>query len=323
MADRKIIAVVGATGAQGGGLARAILEEASGDFAVRALTRRVDSDPARALAAQGAQVVEADLDDEASVARAFEGAHGAFCVTNFWEHFSPEREGQQARNLAEAAHRSGLAHVVWSTLDDTRRRVPLDDDRMPTLMGRYKVPHFDAKGESDEHFRRLGVPTTFLLTSFYWDNFVHFGMQPKRAEDGVLELALPMGDKRLAGIAVEDIGRCAHGVFRAGDRFVGQEVGIAGDHLTGAEMAQKFSRALGEPVRYRDIPAQVYRSLGFPGAEDLGNMFQYYQEFDEEFCAARPLALARELNPRLQSFDDWLARNVGRIPLEAPQKAAG
>ncbi len=317
MAEKKIIAVVGATGAQGGALVRAILADPAGGFAARALTRDPGSEKARALAALGAEVVHADLDDVDSVARAFTGAYGAFCVTNFWEHFSPERERQQAHNQAEAAARAGVWHVVWSTLEDTRERVPLDDDRMPTLLERYKVPHFDAKGEADQRFRELGVPTTFLRTSFYWDNFIYFGLQPRRGEDGVLQLVLPMGDRRLAGIAAEDIGRCAHGVLRAGASLVGQTVGIAGDHVTGRDMAAKMSVALGEEVRYQDVPPAVYRTFGYPGAEDMGNMFQYYQDFEEEFCAARPLARTRELHPGLLSFDAWLARHGSRIPVEA------
>ena len=116
---------------------------------------------------------------------AFEGADAAFCVTNYWEHLSPEREIAQARALAEAARSAGVTHAVWSTLEDTRRWVPLDDQRMPTLMGKYKVPHFDTKGEADNFFRELGVPTTFLLTSFYWENFIYFGLGPKAAADGV------------------------------------------------------------------------------------------------------------------------------------------
>src|SRR5512140_3741609 len=110
MAEKKVIAVTGATGTQGGGLAKAILDDRNGGFAVRALTRHPDSEKARALAARGADVAPADLDDEASLAAAFAGAHGAFCVTNFWEHFSAGRELQQARNLAQAAARAGLAH---------------------------------------------------------------------------------------------------------------------------------------------------------------------------------------------------------------------
>ena len=103
--------------------------------------------------------------------------------------------------------------------------MPLGDDRMPTLMGKYKVPHFDAKGEADHLFADLGVPTTFLLTSFYWDNLIHFGMGPKRGPDGKLAITLPMGDKKLPGIAAEDIGKCAYGIFKKGGEFIGKTVG--------------------------------------------------------------------------------------------------
>jgi uncharacterized protein YbjT (DUF2867 family) len=226
--SKKIIAVTGATGAQGGGLVRAILNDPSGGFAVRAITRDPKSDKARALAALGAEVVAGDVDDEASLKRAFTGAHGAYCVTFFWAHFSPEKEIAEAAAMARAAKAAGVAHVVWSTLEDTRKRVPLSDNRMPTLNGKYKVPHFDGKGEADAEFARAGVPTTFLLTSFYWDNLIHFGMGPRKGADGKLVFALPMGDKKLPGIAAEDIGRCAYGIFKRGSELIGRTVGIAG-----------------------------------------------------------------------------------------------
>src|SRR4051794_1715496 len=120
MTTSKRIAVFGATGAQGGGLARAILDDPEGGFSVRAVTRHVDSDKARALTAAGAEVVAADLDDAASVVQAMDGAYGAYCLTNFWEHFSPEKELSQARNLAHSAKAAGVQHVIWSTLEDTR-----------------------------------------------------------------------------------------------------------------------------------------------------------------------------------------------------------
>ena len=316
MSECKIIAVVGATGAQGGGLVRAILGDPAGGFAARALTRNVGSAKARELAELGAEVVAADVDDPASLKRAFAGAWGAFCVTFFWEHFSPEKERAQARVMAEAAKGAGLRHVIWSTLEDTRRWVPLDDDRMPTLMGSYKVPHFDAKGESDRIFAELGVPTTYLLTSFYWDNLIHFGMGPKPAGDGSLAFTLPMGSARLPGIAAADIGACAYGVFKRGGELIGKTVGIAGEHLTGDEMAAALGTAFGTPVRYQAIEPAVYRGLGFPGAEDLGNMFQFKQEFEAAFCGARDLDESRSLNPELQTFDAWLARNKDRIVIE-------
>jgi uncharacterized protein YbjT (DUF2867 family) len=314
MAEKKVIAVIGATGAQGGGLVRAILDDPQGGFAARAVTRDTTSDKARVLSGLGAEVVGADLDDVESLDAAFAGAHGAFCVTNFWEHFSPEKELAQAGALARAARDAGVAHAVWSTLEDTRRFVPLDDDRMPTLMDHYKVPHFDAKGEANALFSAAGVPTTFLHTSFYWDNLIHFGMEPKRGADGRLAFVLPMADRRLPGIAAEDIGRCAYGIFQRGEEFAGKTVGVAGEHLTGAEMATALSRALGEEVVYSYVPPEVYRTFGFPGADDLANMFQFNRDFSDDFCALRDLALSRSLNPRLQTFEAWLSANAARIP---------
>jgi len=316
MAEKKIIAVVGATGAQGNGLVRAILNDTDGGFAARAVTRDVNSDKAKELAKLGAEVVAANVDDTESVKRAFAGAHGAYCVTFFWDHFSPERELAQATAMAQAARQAGLEHVIWSTLEDTRKWVPLSDNRMPTLMGKYKVPHFDSKGEANAIFTGLGIPTTFLLTSFYWDNFIHFGMGPKKGPDGTLAITLPMGDRKLPGIAAEDIGRCAYGVFKKSHEFVGKTTGIAGEHLTGAQMAAAFTKALGKEVRYNAVSPEMYRGFGFPGAEDLGNMFQFKRDFEEYFCGARNLDSSRALNPALQTFDQWLARNKSRIPVE-------
>jgi len=312
----KVIAIVGATGAQGGGLAHAILADPDGGFAVRALTRNPDSDAARALADAGAEVVSADISDQASMERAFAGAYGAFCLTNFWEHFSVETEQAQVRVMAAAAKAAGLKHVIWSTLEDTRKWVPLDDDRMPTLQGKYKVPHFDGKGEVDGVWAEAGVPTTCLYTSFYWDNLIHFGMHPQRGEDGGLVLNLPMGDRKLPGIAAQDIGRCAYGIFKQGTSTVGQYVGISGGHYTGQEMADALSEALGEPVAYNAVPFDVYRGLGFPGADDLGNMFQFKHDFEDYFTGRRPVEASRALNPELLSFEAWLAENAKRLPID-------
>jgi len=318
----KIIAVVGATGAQGSGLVRAILKDKSGGFGVRALTRNAGSDKAKELQQMGAEVVAVDIDDVESLKRAFQGAHGVFCVTFFWEHFSPEKELAEANNMAQAAKHAGVQHVIWSTLEDTRNWVPLDDSRMPTLMGKYKVPHFDAKGEANQLFTGLGLPTTFLLTSFYWENLITFGMGPKKGPDGKLYITMPMGDRKLPGIASGDIGKCAYGIFRKGREFLGKTVGIAGDHLTGNQMAAELTRALGVDVRYNDVPPEVYRGFGFPGAEDLGNMFQFKRDFEPVFCGARNLDFSRALNPSMQTFSAWLAENKDRIPLEKDSRRA-
>jgi uncharacterized protein YbjT (DUF2867 family) len=316
MSSLRIIAVVGATGAQGGGLVRSILADPSGGFKVRALTRKTTGDKAEELRKLGAEVVAADLDDVASVTKAFEGAYGAYCLTNFWEHFSPAKEVAQAGNMAQAAKAARLSHVVWSTLEDTRKRVPLSDPRMPTLQEKYKVPHFDAKGDADALFAATGLPVTYLLTAFYWDNFVYFGMGPKKGADGRYALTLPMGKARLTAIAAEDIGKCAYGVFMQGAKWQGKRVGIAGDHVTGAAMAAEMSKQLGKDIAYNEVSPATYRGFGFPGADDLGNMFQYYVEFEQEFAAARSLDTSRSLNPALLDFKSWLAKYKDRIPLD-------
>ncbi|KUI25755.1 nucleoside-diphosphate sugar epimerase [Mycobacterium sp. IS-1742] len=307
MSEKKIIAVVGATGAQGGGMARALLDD--GEFAVRALTRDPASAKAAALTEAGAQVVAADLDDEASLDAAFAGVHGAFVVTNYWAPVAPDdqrtpaqRELAQARAAARALDRAGAGHVIWSTLEDTRGHFA-DDDAVPDVEG-YKVPHFDAKADADAYFADL--PTTYLRTTLFFENFAD-SFPPRRGEDGALTLALPIADQPLAGIAVADIGRTALGVFQRGDALAGQTVSIAGDILTGDGYAAALTDALGEPVTYRPVPFDDFRAQGFPSAVEMGNMFQYYAENSAAFTGARDLDRVRELNPRLESFRDWLA----------------
>lgn len=314
--SKKIIAVFGATGAQGGGLAQAILNDKDSEFAVRAITRDVTSDKAKKLAAMGAEVVAADIDDAESLQRALEGTYGAYFVTFFWAHFSPERELDEARKMAEAAKKAGLQHVIWSTLEDTRNWVPLHDDRMPTLQGKYKVPHFDAKGEADKFFIQSGVPVTLLRTSFYWDNFIYFGSGPKKGPDGNLYLTFPLDDKKMAGIAAEDIGKCAYGIFKRGPSLTGKMIGIAGEHLSGQEMADAMSKALGQKILYNNVTPETYRGFGFPGADDLGNMFQFYRDFEDLFVSTRNIEFSRELNPELKTFQTWLSENASKIPLE-------
>jgi uncharacterized protein YbjT (DUF2867 family) len=319
--DKPLITVFGATGAQGGGLARALLQASDRPFRVRAVTRKPGGAAAAALSALGADVVAADLDDPASVQRAMHGAHGAFCVTNFWEHFSPEKELAQAETMAEAARRERVRHVIWSTLEDTRRFLPADGRHMPVLMQRYNVPHFDAKGQADQSFIDRGLPLTLLATSFYWDNLIHFGMEPQRDASGRLGFVLPMGPAPLPGIAAADIGPCAAALFRQGEAAIGRKVGIAGEHLNGAQMAAALARALGEPVQHVAMAPADYARLGFPGADDLANMFQFKRDFNAAYCAARPVSATRALHPGLQSFGDWLRVHAARIPVEARAEA--
>jgi uncharacterized protein YbjT (DUF2867 family) len=312
VSNKKIIAVLGSTGAQGGGLVRAILDDPDGPFTPRAVTRDAGSAKARALAELGVEVVEASLEDENSLRTAFEGAHGVYVVTSFWESMSADVELAQAATAARAVKAAGVAHVVWSTLEDTREVIPVSDARVPVLQGRYTVPHFDAKAEADAFFRDSGVPMTYLRTTFYWEGFTQ-GSGPQRGEDGRLVFTLPLGEARLAGIAAEDIGRTAYGVFAAGDEYVGKTVSIAGEHLTGAQFAAAFADALGEPVDYRPLTPDQLRALGPPAGDEIGNMFQFYVEGEHDFVGARDLDLVRTLNPRLKTFRSWLAEHVEAV----------
>ena len=314
MADKKIIAVVGSTGSQGGGLVQAILSDPNGGFAARAITRDTAKDKSKSLAAQGAEVVAANTDDVESLKKAFAGAYGVYGVTNFWEHFSGEKEKAQAKNIAEAARAAGVKHVIWSTLEDTRKLMAADDKRMPMLQEKYRVPHFDAKAEANAYFE--GLPTTNLVTSFYWDNLYLFGLAPKKDDKGVYNWAFPMGNAKLAGMAAEDIGKTAYGIFKAGQEYIGKTVGIAGENLTISEIGAKLSKGLGiGPVTYNAPEPNDYRAYGFPGADEYGNMFQVYRDFEKEVLGARSIETTRALNPALQNFDQWLEKNKSRIPV--------
>ena len=316
MSNKKVIAVLGATGAQGGGMVRAIMADKSGEFTARALTRNVNSDKAKTLKSLGAEVVAVDIDNYESLKSAFAGAYGIFAVTFFWEHFSADKEIEEAKLIAKAAKEANIKHIIWSTLEDTRKWIPLSDNRMPTLQGKYKVPHFDSKGEAEKYFTEENLPVTFLLTSGYWENMIYFGWGPTRGADGKLAINLPLGDRKLPGIGVEDIGKSAYAIFKKGNEFIRKKVGIAGGHLTGKQMAESLSKALGEEVKYNAVPFDVYRSFGFPGADDVGNMFQFKHDFEEYFCGARDLKFSKSLNPALKNFDEWLKENAKKIPLK-------
>ncbi len=315
MANKKVIAVLGATGAQGGGLVRAILNDKSSEFSVRALTRDINSPKAKALADMGADVISVDIDNYESIRSGFANTYGVYAVTFFWHHFSAEKESAQAASFAKAAKETGVKHIIWSTLEDTRNWIPLTDNRMPTLQEKYKVPHFDGKGSSDKFFTDLNLPVTFLYASFYWENFIYFGMGPQRGPDGKLALTIPMGDKKLAGIASEDIGKCAYAIFKRGNEFIGKKVGLASDHLTIQQMANLFTNTLGEEVVYNKVSFDMFRSFGFPGADEAGNMFQFYHDCDKDVNGLRNVEFTKSLNPSLKNLETWLRENKAKIPV--------
>lgn len=236
MAGKKLIVVFGATGAQGGGVARALLDD--GTFKVRAVTRSPRKKEAEELRRRGAEVVKADQDDEASLEQALADAYGAFIVTNFWEHCSKEKEIEQGRRLADLSKRQGLHHVVFSGLENVHQLTG----------GRLEVLHFDGKGVVEEYFQKIGVPTTIVRLPFYFENFLSIFKPQKAPQGDTFVLELPMGDTPMDGMAVEDLGPVVLCLLKSPGEYIGQVIGLSTGKLTEAEYAAILSQQTGKTV---------------------------------------------------------------------------
>lgn len=312
MGNEEVIAVLGSTGSQGGGLCHSLLDHPTkGDFACRAITRDPTKATAQELKNKGAEITRADMDDVASLAEAFDGAHGVFAITNFWEHQSAEIEKQQAQNIASAAKQADVKHIVWSTLEDTRQFMPSSDARMPLLQGNYRVPHLDCKNEANEYFKDL--PTTYLITSFFWENLYNFQMCPKKNDSGHYAWTMPMGDAKLAGHATTDIGKAVHTIFASGTEHIGQTVGIVTEALTVQDMCEVVAKEFNVSVHYNAIDPDIYRTFPFPGAEEIGNNFQYFRDFNDEFLKLRSVESMKKLNPSPLSFVEFVSAHRDKI----------
>lgn len=296
MADKKTILVTGATGAQGGGVARHLLK--SGKYRVRCLTRNPNSDKANALKLAGADVRRGDLDDPASLATALDGAWGVFGVTNYWEHFA--KELPQGLSLVDAVAKAKVPHFIYSTLPYVKKLTG----------GKLEVPHFDLKGQIEEHARALKLGATFTNVAFYFENFMYFS-PPRKQADGSFAFAFPQGDVPLAGVAVEDVGGVVETIFRDPDSFKDRTVGIVGDDLPGTQYAAILSKALGKKVVYSHMPREQFAALGFPGADDLANMFEYNRLHIPNRQADVHESL--RLYPAMQRFEPWVKANKARL----------
>ncbi|NWY90766.1 NMRL1 protein, partial [Loxia curvirostra] len=280
-------------GAQGGSVARALLDD--GSFKVRAVTRSPRKKEAAELRRRGAEVVKADQDDEASLERALAGAYGAFIVTNFWEHCSKEKEIEQGRRLAELSKRQGLHHVVFSGLENVHQLTG----------GRLEVLHFDGKGVVEEHFQKIGVPTTIIRLPFYFEKFLSI-FKPQKAPEGgdTFVLELPMGDTPMDGMAVEDLGPIVLCLLKSPGEYIGQVIGLSTGKLTEAEYAAILSRQTGKTVTASKISPEEYEKQDFPGAKELAAMFRFYALKPD-----RNVALTMKLNPKWHTFQQWLGDN--------------
>jgi uncharacterized protein YbjT (DUF2867 family) len=290
--ERRVL-VTGATGKQGGAVARHLL--AGGDFAVRALTRDPEQASARALADEGAEVVRGDMDDRASLERALAGVYGVFSVQNFWE-TGYDREVEQGVRLADLARAAGVEHFVYSSVGSAHRKTGL--------------PHFESKWEIENHIRGLGLPHTIFRPVFFMDNW-EVPMLRNMLLGGTL--AQPLSpDRGFQQIAVDDVGGIVAMAFRDRDEWLGRELDLGGDERTMPEIAAAFAEAIGRPVSYVQVPWEDYRQAA---GEEYYKMFRWFE--DVGYNADIP-ALQR-IYPGLTALEEFLAAGswAGAEPVEA------
>lgn len=275
-------------------MARTLLED--GTFRVRVVTRDPEQKAAKELRLRGAEVVQGDQNDEASMARALAGARAAFIVTNYWENCSQEQEVRQGKLLADLAKRLGLHYVVYSGLENIRK----------LTAGRLAAGHFDGKGEVEEYFRDIGVPMTSVRLPCYFENFLSYFL-PQKAPDGKSYLlSLPMGNVPMDGMAVSDLGPVVLSLLKNPEEYVGRNIGLSTCRHTAEEFAGLLTKHTGKVVRDAKTTPEDYEKLGFPGAQDLANMFRFYALKPD-----RDIELTLRLNPKAQTLDQWLEQHKG------------
>ena len=294
----KKILVTGATGAQGGSVVKHLLKRKN-QYQIKCLTRATDSDSAKQLAIHGIEVVQGNLADEQSLIKAMKDCQYVFGVTNFWEHFDTEL--QHGYNLIDAVASSSIEHFVLSTLPSA--------DKLSG--GTLSVPHFETKAKMEAYCRtKTGFNYTFVHPAFYFENFLYF-FPPQKREDNTYQFGFPQGDTPLAGIAIEDLGGIVCPIFDNPTTYVGKTVGAVSEDLTGYQYADAMTKVLGVKVHYNDMPREVFASFGFPGAEDLANMFTLNKLYIPN--RAEEIKLSHQLYPEIKNFSQWLTENKDKF----------
>jgi uncharacterized protein YbjT (DUF2867 family) len=296
MTAKKRILVTGGTGAQGGSVARTLLAE--NNFTVRILTRNPQSEKALALQQAGAEVAAGDMDSMQSLLAAMEGCYGVYGVTNFWEHFGGEY--QQGVNLIDAVKQSGIEHFVLHTLPGYSK----------LSSGKYPTPHCDIKAALQEYTISMGINASFVQIPFYYENFFSF-FPPQPVDENTFAFGFPQGDTKLAMVSIEDLGSVVAAIFNNPTEYKGRVIGPVGADDTCAAYAAIMSKVLNMDICYNYIERDVYAASGFPGAEELANMFEVQRLYITSRQADLLESLA--LNPAMQSFEDWVTKHKERF----------
>lgn len=287
------ILVTGATGQQGGSVVSHLLER--GKFAVRALTRKPDSVAAQQLRRRGADVVQGDLDDRASLRAALKGVYAVFGVTNYWEHF--EKEEEQGRNLINAVAGADVEHFVFSSLPSVKLR----------SNGAVVAPHLDVKYELEQYTRTLDVRASFVNAEFYYENFFTF-FPPRKNGDGAYHFGFNQGDAPLPAVAAEDVGGVVAAIFENPESTAGETVRVIGDAEPVAWYAETMSRIAGKPIKYDALPREVVASFPMRGAPELAATFEFHSRYND--AAPADFIRARTLYPAMQTFEQWASKRA-------------
>jgi uncharacterized protein YbjT (DUF2867 family) len=277
----KVVLVTGATGRQGGAVVRHMLPKR---WRLRALTRNPQSHAAQSLARQGVELLQGDMEDAASLARAATGAYGIYSVQDFWT-VGARREIQQGKNVADAAKKAGVKHFVYSSAGGAERNTG--------------IPHFDSKWEVEKYIRSLGLPATVIrpagFMEMYYIDQVEIGILKGKFADPI------RADKPYQTIATDDIGAFVALAFERPAEFIGKELEIAGSELTNPEAAKVFSRVLGKPVKFQKLPLLIFRLvLG----KEFYTMFRWFNEAG--FKADIPGLRRAYPEIHLHTLEEWL-----------------
>lgn len=299
-ANLPTVVVFGVTGAQGGSVARYLLDERQ--WRVRGVSRTLDSAGAKRLAAMGVEMVAADLDAPETLGAAVAGADAAFVVTNYWEP-QERNEVEQGRSVIDAALAEGVSNIVYSTLPDVKSLTE----------GRLEVPHYDGKATVAKHYQEMGAPVSYVQAGWYFQNLLSGDPATgiSRSIDGALTLRNSLGPEgHVPGVDIDDLGTAVSAVLNAPEEFRGRVVPLCVEFLTFNEIAVKLSQVIGEHVEYR--PVSLDEFAVDPASADLGDMFTFFVQYAEA-CWSGGDELIPGLSSKLTGFDSWGRRNTAAL----------
>jgi len=294
--SKKLITVFGATGAQGGSVVRFLLDDPDKTFAVRAVTRNPQSEKAKELLAQGAEVVKGDLDDVESLKKAVEGSYGVFGVTNYWEGMSAETEVRQGKAIVDAVKAAGVQHYIWSTLDRTSDPV---------------VEHSNSKADVNDYLLGTGVPRTSLYTVFYFEN--HLNLPPFKLAKGstpgtaLADWPILLSDGPIGGYSVTDTGGYALAAFKDPKTWLGKDMRVLPVVYTPREYVKVVKEVTGREIELVETSRERFNGMKSAMEELWNNMEMFYKTKGKLY--GYDTAFAQQAYPEQKDLRRWVEAN--------------